>query len=290
MRNRLVFWLPGSPFGVRSLFPSGVRALATLLIALPAAAELLPHASLRQLTTMVPVVVEAQPVSQSDARSPTRYKVLQILKGNMVNVGDVITVSFRHHSLRTYGRELGKVQIDRMLLFLRRDINNWQVYMSGFRCLSGSGEVFVPKQVRTLGGYYLVSEGNVNWQMLVNRARADVTATNAVFALLDIEDPALRNRAIFEWIEAHYSELGYGFSNRPGSETGWAQSEKGCSIGLWTPASLKTAGERPHCLSTDQTVPAGPQVGHRPSLPRRAADCSCVFYGMTSRNRITNWP
>ncbi|TET39176.1 MAG: hypothetical protein E3J72_01175 [Planctomycetota bacterium] len=211
-------------------------------------AEYLPTLAIRELTISSENIVIAKPVGilhpetapGAKPKTSAEFRILEVLKGSSFKAGDTIRVKradmYHLGKLRWHTRENEKPPIhtvEKGVLFLETYVGSkkekiLRFVCSGIRYLTKEKKVLVPFQYINPGDYYLVPVAGLDWDGLIKKVRADITAVGKVFALKEIKDPVERNEAIFKWIETHRKEFGGSYFlslNRKKEETGWGSLE-----------------------------------------------------------------
>ena len=222
-----------------------VAALTLVAMADAARAEILPTFTLRELIIRADHIVVAEPADPAVLTGKEiKFVVHEALRSQRLKAADAITIKdmsyYRFGTL--FGRrgdpandEKAAPRCKQALLFLAepqatreapRDPNSFDLTVSGVRFLTEQGKVMLPVQQINPGPYFFVEQKGGDWKLLLDRIKLDCEAIEAVRRLKEIEDPAERNRAIFEWIEKHKDEFGGSyFSGANDLYTGWGSLE-----------------------------------------------------------------
>ena len=197
---------------------AAIPALLPFLI-LPAHVEAkpLPTLSVRELTLHAETVLLAEPIENPSA--PTRFKVLEVLRGNGLKPGDMVVIDPGPHNLQDAGPTLLPLDkrkpptVEQALLFLgpnrgTRAQPRFEPVASGLRFWTRDRSLLVPVQIVDPGPYFMEERRDVDWAELVRQARADASTVADLLARKKLRPVGRRNRALLEWIEGHRHEFG----------------------------------------------------------------------------------
>jgi hypothetical protein len=174
-------------------------------------AEELPHFTPRELVVQATTVVRATPLQPW---APRRFRVTEVLKGDGQRVGESVTLDdMAPHDWQVYeenlppGHKPRQRRVVEALLFLGPRPRLRPV-LSGLRFLADDGAVFVPRQLRNPGGYFMAVRRDVDWDALGAKVRADCAAVRALAERRSLAVPAVRNRALLDWVRQHRRDFG----------------------------------------------------------------------------------
>jgi hypothetical protein len=195
--------------------------LLASVAALEPRAERLPEYSLLELTIQAQLVVVAEsepPLRFEEGQKPSRFKVLEILKGRVPKPGEALAV----HRLDLY-RLSGFAPIQRALIFLERDPEDEKklsAILSGIRLLTHKSEVLRPVQKRNPGPYVFSLGEEQDWPKVINRVKESMAKVAPILELQRVEDVAKRNEAVLNWIEGNRKEFGFKRFDHDGVQEG----------------------------------------------------------------------
>jgi hypothetical protein len=205
-------------------------ALALTLALIPpggARGEVLPQYTPRDLVVQADAVVRAAAL---EAFGPKRFRVLEVLRGAGLKVGDTLAFDdLAPHDLQIHeenlppGRKPRLRRISQALLFLRSpggkgERRGWRPVLSGLRFWTEDGLVLAPEQRNKTGPYFMTVRPEVDWDALVRQVREDCVEYDRLLARKGLALPGPRCRALLEWVERHRSDFG--------GDDGWGPLEQ----------------------------------------------------------------
>jgi hypothetical protein len=212
---------------------SSVPALLLALVAVPGVfAKPLPTLSARRLTIHAQTVVLASP---SKPTAPTRFRVLEVFRGQGLKPGDTPAIEPGMHDLDVYqdGMVLpeDRCHVEQALLFLGPNCGTpeqprFEPVPSGLRFWTREQTLLIPRQVRNPGRYVMVAAGEANWPGLVRQVRLDSAAVDQLQHARDLPPSRQRTRALLAWVERHRHDFGMAISpGRLDGTQGWGELE-----------------------------------------------------------------
>jgi hypothetical protein len=177
--------------------------LAVVLMSLGLAASAWgqrPDRPVRELLLEVPVAIVVEPV---DVKMPGKLKVVEVLRGDRVKVGDIVNGAQLAAGMTD---ELGPdwLALDRAILFGEpgaRPSEPFQMLPTGARLVTRTGKVW--RAVTRPGGGFRLAAESVEWDRLLGRLRGDVADMAALETLRKQPEGARRNQALLDWLEKH---------------------------------------------------------------------------------------
>lgn len=197
---------------------TAILALLPFLMLLHSAkAKELPTLSVRELTLHAETILLAEPLETPSA--PTRFKVLEVLRGDGLKPGNTLTVDPGSHPLPIHewakrpANEPQPPAVEQALLFLGPNCGThtqprFEPIASGLRLWRRDRSLLVPVPKGNPGGPCLQEWQDFDWANLVRQTRADAEVVNALFARKKLRPIGRRNRALLGWIEGHRYEFG----------------------------------------------------------------------------------
>lgn len=228
--------------------PTSVAFLTSLVLLVAADAThagILPTFTLRELIIRADHIVVAEPTDAAVLTGKdVKFVVREVLRSERVKPRDAIAIKdMSYYQFGSFfglrgdpaNNEEAAPRCKLALLFLNepqatraepRDPSSFNLTASGVRYLTEQGKVMLPVQQINPGPYFFVEQKGADWKSLLDQIKADCDAIAAVRRLKEIEDPADRNLAIFDWIEKHKGEFGGSyFDGVRDTHTGWGSLE-----------------------------------------------------------------
>jgi len=194
-----------------------------------------PVLDTRELAVRASAVVEAVPLDEigqdgsprDGASNQVRFAVKNVLMGDGIQPESILEVPIGYRLVESWTEDDATMpRVTRVVLFLK---SANEIVISGVRYLDSGGRVLKPRG----GGHrspYMMPEGNLKWEQLIERITADIEQVESLFALKAIEDAHIRDEKLFDWIVEHRDE----FWAMGAGRRGWGSIER--EVFLWITA------------------------------------------------------
>jgi hypothetical protein len=186
------------------LFRAALALILALVTGPLARAEILPTLPLRELTIRADAIVLAEPL---DSRRPGRFRVNQLLKGAAPAPGAELDLD----GLERYIRPQEQIEwagVDAALLFLRlADDGRLEVVETGVRLHTRDRKVWWPVQPVNPGGYRMVPETGVDWDVVLVSVRSDAGEVVRLRRACEVPDATRRDPWLLDWVERHRNQF-----------------------------------------------------------------------------------
>lgn len=205
----------------------------------PATAIYYPPPPLRTQATESDVIVVAEPVDAASLQSTGAFRVLEVIRGPGVAVGDRLIVD------RDGGRFSSEVEAKpepkadekestdgsayrfKKVLFLlaypKDSIGSLEPVDRVVRRASMPFALDDRGQIRRFDQWFpgFHQTSRLDWDQMLRDLRRDVVEIDGIHAIGRIADPAQRNRVIFEWLERHEADVKQPSNLGPKPATCW---------------------------------------------------------------------